>query len=165
MFAGRHTAGTIRESANTLNADYEDNYLVAAAWGKNLFMLGQGFSTGGEIGLAYRFGDSGSVELWGGLSLRHRGVSILKAITVSPAVTAGISLTDKSIGAEHRRENGRNQSARILFYLGPEIAFSMPPHPRWELVYRLHHRSGGNRTLGNVLEGHNANTIGVRHRF
>ncbi len=165
MFAGRYTAGTMGESANPFNADYEDNYVAAAVWGEDVSAPWRGFIMGAEIGLAHRFGASGSLEAWGGMVVRHRGLHILNAITVLPSVTAGLSLTNKSIGVENRREDGRNESARVLFYLGPEIGLSFRTNPRWELVYRLHHRSGGNRVLGRLLEGHNANTLGVRHRF
>ena len=55
--------------------------------------------------------------------------------------------TDCSLAARAISDNG---NASWLFYLGPEVAFSLPRHPRWELVYRLHHRSGASSLLGNM---------------
>ncbi len=69
------------------------------------------------------------------------------------------------MGEEIQREKGRGGNASFLFYLGPEVAFSFPGFRRWEIVYRLHHRSGAGGLLGGLYEGYNSNTIGIRYRF
>jgi hypothetical protein len=53
----------------------------------------------------------------------------------------------------------------FLFYLGPELAFRHRARPDWEFVYRLHHRSGGWYTFGNMKGGNNAQVFGLRKRF
>jgi hypothetical protein len=165
VFAGRYTAVSTGESANVFGADYEDNYVFAAAYTREFWDLGWRFHVGGEGGLATRFGDDFSLEAWGGLVLRNRGVTLGEWLTISPALTFGLSGVTESIGQEAARAISDNGNASWLFYLGPEVAFSLPRHPRWELVYRLHHRSGASSLLGNMAEGHNANTLGLRWRF
>jgi hypothetical protein len=115
--------------------------------------------------VATRAGEDFSLETWGGLVLRNRGVTLGDWLTISPALTFGLSGVTEPIGQESVRETNHNGDATWLFYLGPEIAFSLPKHPRWELVYRLHHRSGASSLLGGMAEGHNANTLGLRWRF
>jgi hypothetical protein len=61
-------------------------------------------------------------------------------------------------------------SGRVLYYFGPELDFSTPSIPNFELVLKLQHRSGGKTvpflpTLANRAEGANANTVGIRYRF
>jgi hypothetical protein len=165
VFAGGYTTCNTGESANMFQAGYEDNYVLGAAYAREFWNLGWRFHVGGETGLAARVEESLSVETWGGLVLRNRGVTLGDWLTISPAITVGLSLASDSIGTEAGREAARNGNATCLFYLGPEIAFSLPRHPRWELVYRLHHRSGANELLGGMAEGHNANTLGIRWRF
>ena len=55
--------------------------------------------------------------------------------------------------------------ARLIGYLSPEIFFALVDHSEWEIVLRLHHRSGANGTFGGMGEGYNASVAGVRYRF
>ena len=167
LFSGQYTTNSMGGTANPLGADYEDFYLVAAAYSRDSFQVGQGVSAGPELGLANRFGNGrSSTEIWGGILFRHKGLIVLKGLKISPGLTAGFSLIDKTMGTEKRREeDGSDENADFLFYLGPELGISFTRNSRWEIVYRLHHRSGGDGTLGNFREAYNANTLGVRYRF
>lgn len=63
---------------------------------------------------------------------------------------------------------GRNTSTSMT---SPEITFALPQDPPWELVARLHHRSGMRILLGDVAlfngvdGGAHFMTLGVRWRF
>jgi len=181
LFAGRMSATDIYSTA-ILNVNQSgqtyDNYIVGAAYGRDLVNLGHHFMLGGEIGVADRFGkyevccDSpvvsngivNSGELWGGVSLRYDGIKLFDKIQISPGIVGGLSGTTNSIGREREREISLDGNARLLLYLGAELAFSMPGSPV-ELVFRLHHRSGANGTFGHLSEGYNANVIGIRYRY
>jgi hypothetical protein len=165
IYFGQYTTGSTGESANPIKVDHEENYLLAAAYTREFWDMGWRFHLGGESGLASRFGEGLSLETWGGLAIRHRGVTFGNWLTISPAITAGLSVVTETIGKEAAREDSRDGDATWLFYLGPEVAISLPKYPRWELVYRLQHRSGADGILGGLAEGHNANTLGVRWRF
>lgn len=165
LFAGRYTRETTGDSANVFHAEYENNYNLGAAYQRDFGYLGRWGATGGEAGMAIRFPERWSFELWGGFYLRHQGISIPRFVLVKPSLTLGLSLVDRPIGKEREREERRDGDVRLLYYFGPELAFSPAHCPRWEAVCRLHHRSGGMRTLGNVAEGHNAITVGLRRRW
>jgi hypothetical protein len=156
-----------------------DNYIVGAAYGRDLWYPGYGFIVGLEIGIADRFGryeaccfpiikSDGwlhSAELWGGVSFAHSGIEI-GGVRVRPMIVLGLSGTNKAIGAERQLEAQRNNmNARVLFYVGPELAFSSAAIPNFELVLRLQHRSGLYGTIGGMHEGYNGNVIGGRYRF
>ena len=106
-----------------------------------------------------------SAELWGGISVRHRGVSLFDTVRISPGFVFGLSAISNPIGQEVLHQVQHNGSAHLLFYLGFDVAFALSTLPDTELVLRIHHRSGGYGTLGGVKEGNNANVIGIRHRF
>ena len=55
--------------------------------------------------------------------------------------------------------------AKLLFYLGFDLAFALTKLPDTELVFRIQHRSGAYGTLGAMKEGNNANVVGIRQRF
>ncbi|MNL69083.1 hypothetical protein D3C87_1938980 [compost metagenome] len=85
---------------------------------------------------------------------------------VSPSFTAGLSLvSDAQPGRERQEEIKDNGNANVLFYLGPEINVSFSDESSTEFFWRLHHRSGGGKTLGNMKGATNANVFGVRYKF
>ncbi len=164
-FAGRYTTETTSDSAIPFQADYENSYVLGGAYARDAYEPGWSTVIGWELGGAVRAGERWSGEVWVGPTIRHRGLPVFGVALLKPAVTVGFSAVDRSIGEERDREARNDRDATLLYYFGPELAFSVPRHPQWELVYRLHHRSGGNRTLGDMGEGHNASTLGLRRRF
>ncbi len=119
-----------------------------------------------ELGLASRFGQDESIETWGALSIRHSRLCAWDdKLCITLGLSAGLSLVEETMGTERERENAADRDASLLFYLGPEFALALSRTTTWELVYRLHHRSGANGTMGNMSEGYNANTLGIRHWF
>ena len=189
FFAGRLSTSNLGSSATfntiavdtTLESPYYDNYIVGAAYQHRFRELGSGFVLGGEIGIADRFGHylvccgdklvtqtvtssniQHSGELWFGPTIRYESFVLFDQLRITPGITTGFSLTTDSIGAERGKEITRNGNARLLFYLGPEIAFSTVSMPNIELVLRLQHRSGALGTLGHLNEGYNANVVGLR---
>lgn len=154
-----------------------DNSIVGAGYQRQFYRYG-GFTLGGEIGIADRFGNYAqccnpvvlssstlnSGELWFGPVLRYDGI-VLFNVRVIPGITVGFSATTDSIGVERQREINDNGNARFLGYLGPELAFSPLDASQLEIFLRVQHRSGANRLLGNLMEGYNANVLGLRYRY
>ena len=192
FFAGRLSTSNMGSSATfntiavdtTLTPPYYDNYIVGAAYQHRFRELGSGFVLGGEIGVADRFGHylvccgdklvtqtvtssdiHHSGELWFGPTIRYESFVLFDQLRITPGLTAGFSLTTNSIGVERGKELERDGNARLLFYLGPEIAFSTVSMPNIELVLRLQHRSGALGTLGHLNEGYNANVVGLRYWY
>ena len=156
-----------------------DNYIAGLAYNHDFYYLGYGFTLGGEIGVADRFGyyalccDTvvkstsllNSGELWTGPRISFQGFVLFDTIRIAGAATTGFSFTTNSIGREREREIALDGSARALIYFGPELSFSLVNYPEWEFVYRVQHRSGADGTFGNLREGYNANVFGVRYKF
>ena len=147
VFAGRMSTTDIWSTmAFNLNktgtGPYYDNYIVGAAYDRDLFDFGHGFYFGVEVGIADRFGKykeccnpivmSNSIvqsaELWTGPQIRYAGVLLFDLVRVGAGVTFGLSITTSSIGNELGWEIADARSARVLYYLGPELDFSTPRH-------------------------------------
>jgi hypothetical protein len=166
IFFGQYTTVSMGDSLEVFKGSiYENNYPLALSYSRNFRELGYGLHMGGEVGLADRIGTFSSTEIWSGVVIQHKGFTSHEGLKVALSLTVGLSLISKSMGEEIKRENGRRGNANFLFYLGPELVFSYPGLRRWEIVYRLHHRSGAGGTLGGLYEGYNANTLGLRYRF
>ncbi len=189
VFAGRlsttdiYTTTLFNLNAQGAGPNY-DNYIVGAAYDRDLFDLGHGFYFGVEVGIADRYGNykqccqpvimSNSIvesgELWAGPQVRYAGILLFNVVRIGGSVTIGLSAATASIGRELQREVDDPGNARLLYYLGPELDFSTPSIPNLEFVIRLQHRSGGADvpiipTIGNMAEGYNANVAGIRYRF
>lgn len=166
VFGGPTTTGSAGNSLNVFGTDYTDNYIFGGVVGRDFYDLGAGFVLGGVAGLAIRFGDDDetSGEAWAGGRIRHQGL-VIGDLAISPGFTAGFSVVTAPTEIERQREIRYDGDATFLGYLGPEVAFRLRQAPNVELIYQLHHRSGGDGTFGNMGEGSNANTLGLRYRF
>ncbi|WP_432289611.1 hypothetical protein SLT36_31235 (plasmid) [Aminobacter sp. BA135] len=166
VFGGVFGEGSFGDNLQFWNVDYTDNYLVGAAFGRDFRELGAGFVLGGVAGAAIRFGDDDETtgEVWAGLRLRHHGL-VIGDLAIAPAVTVGLSAVTGPTEIERLREISRDGDATLLGFVGPELSFRLRQIPDLELVYQLHHRSGANGFFGDMAEGSNANTIGLRYRF
>jgi hypothetical protein len=163
LFVGQFTTVDITKSLLP-TAPHESNYIAGGAYERDFFQK-WGFALGTEIGVAERFGMGRSVEAWAGLNVRYTAFVFLNSVRVIPGLTFGLSAITRPVGIEAEREAAAQGDARLLGYLGPELAVSFLSFPNLEFVYRLQHRSGANGTLGKMWEGANANVFGVRFRF
>ena len=156
-----------------------DNYIAGVAYDRDVWTVAKVLKLGLEVGVADRFGHykiccdtriwSSSLvhsgELWGGPRLRYEGLVLFDRLRIAPSVTLGFSAVTNSIGRERERELSQHGDARLLFFFGPELAFSLTRHENVELTFGVHHRSGANKALGGIEEGYDANTLGLRYRF
>jgi hypothetical protein len=150
-------------------SSYEDNYMAGVAVSRDFVGLGLGVHFGGEVGLAGRFGDASSAEIWAGPKLRFDGIDF-GPVAISAGLTVGLSYVTDTIGRERDVELDHHGDATILYYAGPEIAVAFDAIPDTEFVFQTHHRSGGLNvpwlpTINNMPNTSNANTFGVRKRF
>jgi hypothetical protein len=85
-----------------------------------------------------------------------------KYVNTSFAIGEGISY-DTSIPSLERKSS--EDTKRLLNYLMLEATFASPDNPRWQLVLRIHHRSGafGLYHAGNT--GSNDLGLGIRYLF
>lgn len=164
-FGGVLTKEDMLKSAALIPVDYEKNAILGGGYQFYPYRIGN-VKLGGEIGVAVRFGKGFTGEVWAGPVARYDKIRLGERLFVSPSFTAGLSLvSDAQPGRERREEIKDNGNANVLFYLGPEINVSFSEESSTEFFWRLHHRSGGGKTLGNMKGATNANVFGVRYKF
>lgn len=182
-FAGRMDSGNLGSTFvlgyGAPERIFYDNYIVGGAYQRDFFQFNSGLLLGAEVGLVDRFGHYSvccdtivysnslvqSAEFWAGASLRTNGIALFDTVQVSPGFVFGLSLISNPIGQEGEHQIAHQGSAKMLFYLGFDLAFALASLPDTELVFRIQHRSGAYGTLGAMKEGNNANVVGIRQRF
>jgi len=175
VFAGESVRGGIwQQDALPFIADSAHQVQVGAAIAALPLELGGRWRLGVEAGLSWRRDGDGlgragtSWEVWAGPTLRHDGFA-LGPIRIKPGLTFGYTAVTASHWLEREREFEEDGEAEFLYFLAPEIALALEDHPRFDLVYRVQHRSGGKNVnlpaLGDMGDTANANVLGLRWRF
>ncbi|MCZ7864196.1 hypothetical protein [Agrobacterium salinitolerans] len=163
-FGGVLTKEDMLKSA-LIPVEYERNAILGGGYQFYPYHIGN-LKLGGEIGVAARFGKGFTGEVWAGPVARYEQIRLGERLFITPSFTAGLSLvTDAQRGREREQEIKDDGNANVLFYLGPEINVSFSEDSPTEFFWRLHHRSGGGKTLGNMKGATNANVFGVRYKF
>lgn len=164
-FAGAMTKEDMLKSAALIPVEYERNAILGGGYQFYPYSIGN-VKLGGEIGIAARFGRGFTGEVWAGPVARYEQIKLGERLFITPSFTAGLSLVnDAQRGREREQEIKDDGNANVLFYLGPEINVSFSEDSSTEFFWRLHHRSGGGKTLGNMKGATNANVFGVRYKF
>ncbi|CVI62385.1 MULTISPECIES: hypothetical protein [Agrobacterium] len=164
-FGGVLTKEDMLKSSALIPVEYERNAILGGGYQFYPYRIGN-VKLGGEIGVAARFGRGFTAEVWAGPVARYEQIRLGERLFITPSFTAGLSLvTDAQPGREREQEIKDNGNANVLFYLGPEINVSFSEDSPTEFFWRLHHRSGGGKTLGNMKGATNANVFGVRYKF
>ena len=146
-FAGRTNSGNLGDTfafgVGAPQRIFYDNYIVGGAYQRDFFQFNSGVLVGAEVGLADRFGNyriccdtiaysngvTHSAELWGGVSFRHQGVALFDTVRISPGFVFGLSAISSPIGQEGLHQIDNRGSAKVLFYLGFDLAFALLPFP------------------------------------
>jgi hypothetical protein len=81
------------------------------------------------------------------------------------AVAEGLSYSTHAPATERDSTDPDSQHKRLLNYVAVEVTFSLPKRKDWELVYRLHHRSGVFGLFDADNSGSTALGVGIRHYF
>ncbi|WP_332303062.1 hypothetical protein [Rhizobium sp. GR12] len=164
-FGGALTTQDMLKSAALIPVHYERNAILGGGYQFYPYRIGN-VKLGGEIGVAVRFGKGFTGEVWAGPVARYDEIRFGERLFITPGFTAGLSLvTDAQPGRERAEEIKDDGNANALFYLGPEINVSFSEDSSTEFFWRLHHRSGGGKTLGNMKGATNANVFGARYKF
>ncbi len=152
--------------------EYLNSGIVAAALSRPVLTWRNLAEVEGEVGIAKRFGDLKSPEIWAALFFRWKWFPWNKYVKTSISVSTGFSYAFKNDRIEAIRTDNGGRGSKLLHFLTPEIAFSLPDYPDYELVFRFHHRSGGKEFLLGDTEifngasgGAQYATVGVRFRF
>lgn len=88
-----------------------------------------------------------------------------KFVYTTLAVGEGVSYASSIPARELRDDHAKINGKRFENYLMFEVTFSLPKHPEWQLVYRIHHRSGAFGLYNSTNSGSTAFGVGVRYLF
>jgi len=175
VFSGQAVRTSLRSALGlngfTSPSDYnfDDSYLIGFGVSRRIATFGDNLAIEGEVGIAQRFGDMEATEIWSALYLRWLSFPWNNYIKTSFAVSTGLNYATKLDELELARStNGRG--SKFLHYFSPEITFALPETPNQELVFRLHHRSGGKILLDHGLfngvdGGAHHITAGIRFKY
>jgi hypothetical protein len=77
----------------------------------------------------------------------------------------GLSYATPIPSLEKQSTDANPDYENLMHYIAIEATFALPSHKDWQLVYRLHHRSG----VFGLMQGDNSGTtaveLGIRHYF
>ncbi|MCW5716238.1 MAG: hypothetical protein KIS68_00250 [Bauldia sp.] len=165
LMVGLYTTSFWARSFSVNEVGYEPNFVIALISGRDLITTPIGFRVGHESGIALRFGQDFSVEMWRAVTFSF-GARLLGRVMVTPQFALGLSSVSNLIGVERPREAAEEDGDMSrLIYNGSQLAWLLEAIPFIEVFYRLHHRSGALGFWGNVPDGHNANAVGFQIRY
>jgi hypothetical protein len=86
-------------------------------------------------------------------------------INTSFAIGDGLSMATKIPKLERELHDDRSGVSQLLNYLLLELSFSLPNTPQWNLIGRLHHRSGVAGIFNGANGGSNGLGLGIKYKF
>jgi len=150
---------------------WADSGIIAAAVSRPIVSLKDYAEIEGEIGVAKRFGQATSPEVWAALFFKWKWFPWNNFVKTTIGISTGLNYAFK---LDHLEvvQAGNGEGSKLLHFLTPEIAFSLPSRPDLELVFRFHHRSGGKdfllgdtKIFNSTAGGAQYATVGLRVRF
>jgi len=149
------------EHVLSFNMRFEDDtYIAAAALSRELWRYKNwiSFETEGQVGKY--FGDEHQWQFTGLIIGRWQRFPWDKYLDTSFAVGDGLSYNTET--SEIEKEDDEN-AGKWLNYLMFELTMGMPQYPRWNFVYRIHHRSSVRERIG--AGASNFVTFGIKYSF
>ena len=107
-------------------------------------------------------GDQHNWEFNGLLALRCLTFPWNKYINTTFAVGDGLSYATSTPKFE---EQQHENTSLLLNYTMFELTFALPESPRWNLVWRVHHRSGIFGLFDEMSGASNALGVGLKYKF
>ena len=161
VYWGVHTNEDLHEMA-VLEADYSGgNYLSVVALAREIYRYKQWVSVELEGQAGKHFGqDNDHWEFVGAVLGRWHPFPWDTYIDTSFALGAGLSYYSEISETESQTEN---HPERLLGYLAFELTFGLPQYPRWDLMFRVHHRSGAKEIIGEGVS--NYLCVGLKFAF
>jgi hypothetical protein len=88
-----------------------------------------------------------------------------KTIRTTFGLGGGLSYATPIPSLEKQSDESNPDYENLMHYMAVEATFALPNHKDWQLVYRLHHRSGAFGLMQGENSGTTAVEIGIRHYF
>ncbi len=164
-YSGIFTSKSYGQTLWEWPGDTEKKYLHALSLTRHLGDWGEHLSFELEGILAqhhgrHKKGRQSYQEYVGVLSLRYHSFPWDNYLNTSFAFGKGFSFASQKPEREVQKDG---ESQRWLNYLNTELAVQWPWNSNWELLYRIHHRSGFFKVFSDG--GSNFYCLGLRYRF
>lgn len=144
--------------------DYEGDYIVATAVSRRVATMWGKVDVEPEIGVGQRFGEQDETEVWGAFFFRYHGFPWDRYLVNTIAVSTGLNYASGISDREQSRARD-HEGDQLMHFFAPEITFASPRAPQYELVFRMHHRSGVFGLVSSAWGGAQYGAIGFRVRF
>ena len=160
LYGGVHVQPDLEHALTFQWQSFDNSYMAVAALARELWRYEQWISLEAEGQVGKFFGDDDGWQFNGLLIARWNKFPWDKYVETSFAMGDGLSYnTDVTTVEEEDDEDAGNWLNYLLF----ELTLGLPEHPRWDLVYRIHHRSSVRGLIG--AGGSNYVTLGVKYSF
>ncbi|MCH8952509.1 MAG: hypothetical protein IID49_10355 [Proteobacteria bacterium] len=151
-------------------SSFDDTQLLSGTVSRRVYefsqdsILGRYWFIDWEVGVGQRFGNSKASEFWTALYIKYDGFPWSNTIYMTTGASTGLNyatnISDHEVG-----KSGNGTGTKLLHYLAPEITFADPDNRDFEIVTRLHHRSGVFHLFDGVDGGSTFLSIGFRQHF
>lgn len=131
----------------TFDADYTDDHtLVVAALAREIYRYRQLATLQLEGQVGRHFGqENDHWEFVVDLLARWHAFPWNRYLETTVAAGTGLSYYTRVSEVEKEHDD---DAQRLLGYLAIELTFGLPQLPRWDLMIRVHHRSGAGNAIG-----------------
>lgn len=151
---------------------WRDSEFIGAAFSRRLVTIWDAVAIEPEIGAGKRFGEMHAAEFWAALNLRWTWFPWNNYVKTTIGVAEGLSMATQVDTAERLQNQFKIVGNRLVFtgsdllnYFSPEVTLALPQYPEYELMFRLHHRSGIFGLINGVHAGAQYVTAGLRVYF
>ncbi len=143
--------------------DMQSSYLWTAGVSRELYHISEDLVLETEFNITRHTRAQDHFEFNAAANLRWKSLPWDRYVNTALSYGLGPSYATQRPAIEQRSDRG---PTHVLVFMPVEIAFSLPgkQNPRWEVLLRIHHRSGGYGIISDA-RGSNFLTGGVRYRF
>lgn len=164
VFAGLYSSDVFSDIVTSpWDTKTQDIYLLTLSYNRRIATIFRHLDIEVEGGVGRRFGDNTSVEAYAALGLRWTYFpwnqylrTTFAVYPIGPSYVADLSPSEVA-------KDGR--SANWLNYFALELTFAAPSLPEFEVLFRLHHRSGAFGAINGSTNGADFLSVGARYRF
>ena len=140
----------------------EHSYILAVALAREIWRFRDLFGFELEGQTVRHFDEMNHWEFNGLLVARWRWFPWDKYLDTSFAIGDGISYATEVPKVEKREDS---DAGKYLNYLMFELTFGLPQYSKWDVLFRIHHRSSVQGRIGARDAGSNFFCTGIRYNF
>ena len=160
LYGGAYTQSELEDNLMFDIHFADDTYIIVGALARELWRYEDFISFEVEGQLGKYFGQEHQGQINGLIIARWLKFPWNKYVDTSFAVGDGLSYNTHTSDVE---KDDDEDAGRWLNYLMFEVTLGLPKYPRWDFVYRLHHRSSIRELIG--AGASNFVTAGFKYAF